>query len=402
VNHPEADIPSPEDDPVHSSSPQPPGKRAFRDGKRSRSARASAHQIGKDTWVGIVANRSSGTGRGMHLVKQLVTELRRVGLQAEIASSPETRSGLVAKSANDPNCRCLIAVGGDGTVAALLNEEPRVPVSVLPAGTENLVARHFGLRRDPRNLAHLVAAGKFRPVDLGVAQGRRFLLMVGFGFDGDVVTRHHNGRISASGAVKPTNRMAYVEPILRSSLSYRFPRITVQILDDHAPETLHGTTVFVFNLPRYALGLPFVPRAEDDDGWLDLIIFRKPGPFQALYYLSMVMFGRHLADPSVYHRRVRKISVSSEASIPVQIDGDPGGYVLPSSQNLSRAEDVALADGTHQFRAGTPSRYHSISSNAWQLEVLPSTLDVIDRPSSEPRPRSSSLPTSNFGTADPR
>jgi diacylglycerol kinase family enzyme len=322
----------------------------------------------------------------MHLVKKLVHELRRVGIHSEVADSPDARETLVEKASADPNCRCLIAVGGDGTVAALVNENPTIPITVLPAGTENLVARHFGLRRDPRYLAHLVAAGHFRPVDVGNAEGRRFMLMVGFGFDGDVVTRHHQTRISPTGGIKPTNRMAYVEPILRSSLSYRFPKITVNILDEHAPETLHGSTVFVFNLPRYALGLPFVPRAEDDDGWLDLIVFRDPGPFRAAYYLLKVALGNHLSDASVYHRRVRKLSVTSQSSIPVQIDGDPGGFILPSSREAAQAGATAGATD-HLFQAGSPTRHHSIYSAEWNLGVMPSTVAVMHHPSSGPRPR---------------
>ena len=92
-----------------------------------------------------------------------------------------------------------MAVGGDGTVADLLNEQPGVPLTVLPAGTENLVARHFGLGRDPEELARTIAAGSPIRVDVGLVAGRRFLLMVGFGFDGDVVSRHHQGRVSRVG-----------------------------------------------------------------------------------------------------------------------------------------------------------------------------------------------------------
>ncbi len=56
---------------------------------------------------------------------------------------------------------------GDGTVSALINERPGSPLTVMPAGTENLVARHFGLRRDPHALARTIAAGR------AVAGGRR-------------------------------------------------------------------------------------------------------------------------------------------------------------------------------------------------------------------------------------
>ena len=210
-------------------------------------------------WVGIVVNRNSGMGRGLRSIRRLVQALRRVGLSERVALTPEERLALVSQTAGDPRCRCLVAVGGDGTVAALLNEQPSVPLTVFPAGTENLVAQHFGLGRDPEALADTIASGHPVRVDVGLVGDRRFLLMVGFGFDGDIVSRHHNGRVSRSGSIRPTHRIAYVWPILRSSFSYRFPLITVRIADPDAEEVLTGTTVFVFNAPRYALGLPFVP-----------------------------------------------------------------------------------------------------------------------------------------------
>jgi diacylglycerol kinase (ATP) len=311
-------------------------------------------------WVGVVANRNSGMGRGLRLVNRLSRALRRVGLSEQIAWTPEERASLVNRSAGDPRCRCLVAVGGDGTVAALLNEQPSVPLTVLPAGTENLVAQHFGLRGDPDELARTIAGGIPVRVDVGLVAGRRFLLMAGFGFDGDVVTRHHQSRVSRSGSVRPTHRIAYVWPVLRSSFSYTFPPIMVRIVDPGAEELLTGTSVFVFNAPCYALGLPFVPSARDDDGWLDIIVFRKPGPFQALYYLWKVFRGTHLDDPSVFHRRAKKVVVTSHHCIPVQIDGDPGGH-LPAQ---------TMAD----------------PAAGWSVEVIPAALDVIAAASRRVRP----------------
>jgi diacylglycerol kinase family enzyme len=326
-------------------------------------------------WIGVVANRGSGSGRGRRLVEQLVLELRRLGLPAEVAWTPEARSALVMRAAREGDCRCLVAVGGDGTVAALLNERPDPPLTIMPAGTENLVARHFGLRRDPHGLARTIAAGRTVPIDVAQAAGRRFLLMAGFGFDADVVTRHHHGRVSHSGRVRPTNRLAYVVPILRASFSYRFPTISVRIGDPGAEETLRGTTVFIFNLPRYALGLPFVPVAREDDGWLDLIVFRHPGPFRALYYLWKVFCGVHLADPSVYHRRVRKVVVTAREMIPVQLDGDPGGYVLP---HTAASPTDGGADGpTLGSSDGTNPADPAIHAAEWTIEVLPAALNML-------------------------
>ena len=105
---------------------------------------------GSRAWVGIVANQNSGLGRGGQRVAQLAEALSETGLCTQVAWTTEDRTKLVRRAENDSDCRCLVAVGGDGTVAALLNECPQVPVSVFPAGTENLVAQQLGVRRDPR------------------------------------------------------------------------------------------------------------------------------------------------------------------------------------------------------------------------------------------------------------
>ena len=56
-------------------------------------------------------------------------------------------------------------------------------------------------------------------------------------------------------------------------------------------------------------------------------IFQKAGPLQALHYLWLVVRGLHLNSPGVEHRRVRRVVVESAEPVPVQLDGDPGGYV---------------------------------------------------------------------------
>ncbi|WP_435008927.1 diacylglycerol/lipid kinase family protein [Tundrisphaera lichenicola] len=299
-------------------------------------------------WVGIAANPASGRGKGRVAVARLADELERLGVETRIAWTLVGRRELVDASTVPGDCRCLVAAGGDGTVAALINERPSVPIAVVPSGTENLFARHFDFKREPRRAAHRIVQGRSAWLDLGLAGDRRFALMAGFGFDADVVSRHHAARVGHSGLPRTTHRAAYVEPVLRSSFGYRFPLLTMKVEgSDGREETLAGTTAFVFNLPRYALGLPFAPRARGDDGWLDLVVFREPGAFRALHYLWLVVRGLHLDRPGIEHRKVRRVSIESAASVPVQLDGDPGGSVEPGS------------------------------STPWTIEVLPRAVEVV-------------------------
>ena len=323
--------------------------------KPSTSVRTSA-----GGWVGIAANASSGRGRGRASVARLARELERLGVGSKIAWTLDERKSLVAASsapAQGPGrCRCLVAVGGDGTVAALINERPEVPIAVVPAGTENLFARHFGFGRSPGRAASRIVEGRTTPLDLGLINGRRFALMAGFGFDADVVSRHHAARVGQSGQLRTTHRAAYVEPVLRSSFGYRFPVLSLTAEGvDGREETLCGTTAFVFNLPRYALGLPLAPSALGDDGWLDLVVFREPGPFRALHYLWLVVRGQHLDRPGIIHRRVRRVQIEAEGVVPIQLDGDPGGIIEPG---------------------GVP----------WTVEVLPGAIGVVGPASRAIRP----------------
>ncbi len=299
----------------------------------------------KTEWVGVAANAASGRGQGRRRVERLVACLDQLGLGVVVAWTPEERADLVSASNDDPSCRCLVAAGGDGTVAALINERPARPITVLPAGTENLFAGHFLVGPSPEETAATIALGRVTPMDLGCNGDRRFALMAGIGFDADVVTRHHAARLGKAGRMRPTHRAAYVEPVLRASFCYKFPTLTITTDEG---ESLVGTTAFLFNLPRYALGLPIAPAARGDDGMLDLVVFRDAGPLRALHYLWMSFRGLHLRRDGIMHRRVSKVAIASAETVPVQLDGDPGGFVLSDA-----------------------------SAPEWTVEVLPAVLSVM-------------------------
>ena len=289
--------------------------------------------LDRPSWVGIAANAYSGVGKGKARVTRLVKALAREGLEARVAWTIAERAKLVEAANADPqNCRCLVAAGGDGTVAALVNERPQVPVTTLPTGTENLFATHFHIRRNPERLAQIIASGhaKDRP-----GPGQRTPVHP----HGRHRVRRRRGLPPPLCPARPRGpppdhpRAAYVEPVLRSSLVYPFPTLEIEAETDHGPECLTGTTAIFFNLPRYALKLQFAPSARGDDGFLDLVVFRDPGPLRALRYLWLVFRGLHLRRPGVYHRRVLRASVRADANVPVQLDGDPGGsLLLPGGQ----------------------------------------------------------------------
>src|SRR3954447_25165426 len=83
----------------------------------------------------------------------------------------------------------VVAFGGDGTLNEVANglAGTDVPVSVLPGGSTNVVARTLGIPNDvvddTKTLLALGGEVPPRRVDLGVANGRRFVFACGAGLD---------------------------------------------------------------------------------------------------------------------------------------------------------------------------------------------------------------------------
>lgn len=219
--------------------------------------------------------------------------------------------------------RAWIGVGGDGTAAELINRaDEGAPISFLPAGNSNLLAVYFKLSKDPETLCRTITDGVVARVDAGEANGRLFSLMVGCGFDAEVVRRVHENR---TGHI---NLGTYGKPILKSIRGYDFPEIRIQWDESVEAMPVETRWLLAFNLPCYGGGLQIAPNANGSDGLLDVCCLRRGRFWPGIMYAAAVIARRHhrLADYSGC--RARRLRLTSDGEVPYQLDGDPGG-VLP-------------------------------------------------------------------------
>jgi len=284
----------------------------------------------------ILANPHAGSRHSTALVKELADALRRQRLSPTLCWRREELSERVHSEKRE-EIRCVVAAGGDGTFAEVLNRAPGLPVAVLPTGNENLIARHFRFTRSGRKLAEVIATGQARKLDLGKANGRIFFLMASAGFDAEIVERVHRGRRGHIG--KPE----YVAKFVQTLVEYPFPLINAEVVE--TGERLSGAMAFVFNLPRYALGLPLGREARADDGKLDLCVFERPGAFNLLRYFSAAIWEWDRELPDYKRRQVKRLRLSSEQPVRGQMDGDPAGQlpldieVMPGALTLVVGND---------------------------------------------------------------
>ena len=269
----------------------------------------------------IVANPYSGARRNRAKVQALVTALERRGLSARVEWNPPKREQLFEDASYVRSCRCVVAAGGDGTVAGVINARPPMPLAVLPLGVENLFARHFGLTTDADAVAETVIAGTPVTIDLGRAGDIDFSLLVSAGFDAEVVHRVGRRR-AARKKLRRITHLSYLRPILSALWHYDYPLVEL----DADGDCVSGVQAFVFNLPCYAVRLAVAPHARADDGMLDWVVLQRPGFWNLQSYFRAMRRSRHLSRPDVRHGRARKIRISGPCPVPVEVDGDPVGF----------------------------------------------------------------------------
>lgn len=284
----------------------------------------------------ISVNLTAGPRSAQRRVDRLVQLLVERGFRTEIL----TELDAVAERANhwhaEGRLRTLVGVGGDGTAAELVNRiAPGVPLTMLPAGNENLLARYLKLGRTPEAVCRTIVDGALVRLDAGRAGQRIFLLMIGCGFDAEVVRRVHDHR---TGHIRKRN---YFKPILELIRSYEYPELRVYWGDgDTDAAQLQSPPavvrwLFAFNLPCYGGGLRLAPRADCTDGLLDVCAFRRGSLWHGLQYTAAVLLGQHQAMADCTIRRVQRLRITSQAEVPYQLDGDPGGLLPVDVEVLS-------------------------------------------------------------------
>ena len=287
------------------------------------------------THVIISLNPKAGRQSPMLRAEELLARLMQKGFEAELLTDLDEVTEKANTLHTAGTLKALIGVGGDGTAATLVNRTmPGMPVTLLSAGTANLLAKHYHLPSRPAKLAEMIDTGKVRTFDAGLARfgnmERLFLVMASCGFDAAVVNGVHSHREEryqqghARGA--HISYFSYIKPLMNSMLRYKFPAMTVECLDEPNGTFPDVRWTFIFNINRYAWGLPLAPYAKENDGKLDHVLFRGSTPLHGVLYTALGQcFSLHRFLPTARLGQRTRYRITSEVPIPFQLDGDPVG-----------------------------------------------------------------------------
>jgi diacylglycerol kinase family enzyme len=272
-------------------------------------------------------------------LKNLVVYALQGRFEVEAVSTrAQNHATEISREAHAGGFDVVVAFGGDGTLNEVANglAGSEIPVSVLPGGSTNVVARTLGIPNDVVDATeHLLGlADDFHPrrVDLGIANGRRFVFAAGAGLDASAAKR-----VDLRPTLKARAGRWFYTAVAVDSFYRDYLRAPVEMRLRIGEEEAQGVTAIAQNSDPFTYFGPQPVRVcEDaalDNGALSVALLRRAAQRDVPTIITRALTERfRIAD----HRQVEHFSGVTEARVesisrdrngdlrpfPVQVDGD--------------------------------------------------------------------------------
>jgi YegS/Rv2252/BmrU family lipid kinase len=263
----------------------------------------------------LLVHPTSGGGRTKMLLPKVERELdeRHIAFRAERTRSPEHAIGEALRAADAGEVP--VVMSGDGLIRAVggVLAGTEVPLGIIPAGRGNDLARVLGIPAEPKGAVEVLAAGETRMIDVGEANGQRFLGIASVGFDSEC------NRIANKTKLVQGN-LVYAYSVPRALVAWKPVRFTLRVGDENLRFT--GYSVAVANSSTFGGGMRMAPEALLDDGEFDVVTIGDVGKLRYLSNLPRVFKGTHVDNPEIRIFRTSRIELSASRPFAMYADGD--------------------------------------------------------------------------------
>lgn len=218
----------------------------------------------------------------------------------------------------------VVAGGGDGTMNEVLQGicsvnasrapgERHTALGVLPLGTMNVFSLELGLpSADMAACWQKISSGSRREIDLWMANDYYFVQLAGVGLDAEIIQETPWERKKRLGP------LSYVVSAVQV-LGRKPPVLTVKI--DGRPDML-GSVVLIGAGKHYGGPVQIFPKAQNNDGLLDVLVFRQLGGWEFAQMIRAMLERGYDSALDLDYLQVREFTVTAEPAAPYELDGE--------------------------------------------------------------------------------
>ncbi len=290
----------------------------------------------------FIFNPHAANGRARKLLPALKTRMNHLEMDVDLVQTDARgHAKILVAEADLSRYKGIISAGGDGTLFEVINgyfanpSSERIPIGVLPVGTGNAFARDLDLKiSDWEKALDIIRSGVTKRIDVGhfSSEGKEFyfLNILGLGFVSDVS--------ETAQKLKVFGNTAYTLGVLYQLTFLK----THKLILEADGKRMERENIFVeISNTRYT-GTSFLmaPKAQNDDGLLDITLLNKKSRLGILKIFPTIFDGTHVEKGGIETFTAKKIRIETEPNKVLTPDGEVLGHTPIEVDCLHRAVEM--------------------------------------------------------------
>jgi diacylglycerol kinase (ATP) len=240
----------------------------------------------------------------------------------------------------------LIVAGGDGTINDVVNGLGKagfpegVTLALLPTGTGNDLAATLAIPEDLGEAEDVICQNRVRTLDaarvLSGGVGERFFINVATGGIGARISGANDEKLKSTWG-----KLSYLRASLEVAQAYEVRDAMLRL--DGEERRIRAVNMVIGNCRYAGGGWPAAPKANPEDGLLDVVVIEDVGLKEILTLGPAALAGADYLDKEgVFYDRAREIRVETQPGLEFTVDGEVIGDEPAEFVVLPRALKVIV------------------------------------------------------------
>jgi YegS/Rv2252/BmrU family lipid kinase len=290
----------------------------------------------------ITVNPHGGTKKGSKILSQVLPIFESENAEVTVIETEyagHARDLAMDVDMTDYDGFCCI--GGDGTMHEAINgllkrkDKKRFPLGLITGGTGNSFMCDMNCQ-DPIDATKRILSGNRRFIDVLECNSNGDVYyafnLVGWGMPTDINNLAEKMRWLGTQRYN----VATLIEVMRNSK--RFAELKVNgesITDDFA-------FIIACNTIHVGKGMKMAPKAQLDDGLVDIIIVPKVNRFSLLKLFPKLFTGEHINSPELQYKQVNSFSIIPKENNKLNIDGELLGTTPVNVRVLQKEIEILI------------------------------------------------------------
>jgi diacylglycerol kinase (ATP) len=269
----------------------------------------------------LIANPGAGDpSKASSRLEEATQYLKDFGLKVDVAlANPKDEAIPIARQAVKDGYDIVIAMGGDGTIGAVIRgiAGSKVKLGLISAGTENDIAGSLGIPNDMKEACALIASGHTRRLDLGRISTKKskkfyFFMVTAIGLTATLFPMIKE---------VPEGKLSGIKEAVMTLVKFKSKPKVFLTLDDESKVEVETMLVTIANTPIIGAKNLVAPDASMDDGLLDVAVYPNFRKSELLSYFIKSANEKATPDGRIQRYRARKIKVKTVPKLDIAAEG---------------------------------------------------------------------------------